>query len=270
MLSCHLGLVATTSPRFECLLDQSLQAVTFHPESPAGRWWARDGVKPGPFVFSDPHQGQGGFGGSTAEFAGVWCLMRAAGRADYQMTNEEALLMWNDYRSLFPTKKPSGVDLVAQALGGLCEFGFEDKVARTYLWDFEDFDFLIFRTGKKVKTHEHLDGLDLGDVSALGQIYGDFVQGLVEKDSAKVMAAVSAYRDDLDARGWLARATKVLIAELQAADIAIKGCGALGADTCAAFGPRDAVDGLVKRCLERGLVCIARSGDLSEGLAISR
>ena len=270
MLSGEPGLVATTNPRFEFDVDSSLSKPTFHPESPAGKWWARRGHKSGPFVFSDPHLGQGGFGGSTAEFAAVWALDRSKGDPGYVLDSSEAVVMWGDYRSLFQCQKPSGVDLVAQGLGGLCEFGFRTKTARTFRWDFDDFDFLIFRTGHKVKTHEYLVSLELGDVGSLKTHYLSFTEGLLGRDSGKVLRAAAGYRDDLDKRGWLAPETRDLIGRLEENGLVIKGCGALGADTCVAFGSRGAIDILEIRCLGMGLDCISRATGLARGLKMSK
>src|SRR5207237_74228 len=93
--------------------------------SPGGRLleWARaEGVAPIEIEFEDPHEGAGGFGASSAQFA---LLYRAlAERAGLEPSAPAA---WRRYRQLTAVGAgeglaPSGADLVAQWLGGICDF----------------------------------------------------------------------------------------------------------------------------------------------------
>jgi mevalonate kinase len=72
------SLVLNTPPVFElyCQVTDDTRLEGIHPESPAGRFWAdhQSSFANLTLQFMDPHQGRGGFGASTAQFAMLYQL----------------------------------------------------------------------------------------------------------------------------------------------------------------------------------------------------
>lgn len=113
--------------------------------------WARESGYPEyKFQFEDPYFGEGGFGASTAEFA-----MSYQAYVQGKVEESHWISAWSLYRKLVQDGQPSGADLIAQWQGGVSfiQLGIScENVAP--LFDLSRF--LVFATGRKVKTHEHL------------------------------------------------------------------------------------------------------------------
>lgn len=93
--------------------------------------------------------------------------------------------------------------------------------------------FAIVRTGKKVQTHEHLRGLVGKDLESLVPLAKTCVETFTPGAATSFVRAVSAYAEALVALDLQAPETVARCAELAAEPWcrAVKGCGALGADT---------------------------------------
>lgn len=221
--SC-LGLA--TRPSFSMNLKGSKQ--TFHANSPAGLYLSKNNLIHFEHEFINPY-GVGGFGASTAEFIFSY------------FSNFEASKKLEDifkaYISLFddrPEQKPSGADLVTQLIGGISHIdlsGYQPKVEKLN-WNFKDLDFLIYSTGLKVKTHEHLANLDRLTCESLVKPCSEVIQAFKTNDSQVFKEALASWSKNLEQLGFIVPEILQLKSRLEAEipEILVKPCGALGAD----------------------------------------
>lgn len=154
------ALMAAIPPRFELHCGGSSAALSFHPDSPAGRFLKKS--QRNDVVFShwrDPFQQQGGFGASTAQFALCFAALFPE-----KISAKFCWEVWETYRALHQEDlKPSGTDLMAQWLGGLLFFqpirSLVEPVKATVVLE----NILVFQAShqknRKINTHEHLQTL---------------------------------------------------------------------------------------------------------------
>ncbi|MCB0406704.1 MAG: hypothetical protein KDD34_00795, partial [Bdellovibrionales bacterium] len=171
------ALLANTEPRFEVIISTPGEGrcENIHPNSPAGQWARthREAFEKIDFQFIDPHQGRGGFGASSAQFllAWAWSLLD---QVPFSRLTEGLDLsqILKDYHSLFEEKstRPSGGDVVAQSIGGICQVATAPLTMTEKSWPFKDLDFLIIPTGKKINTHKHLEGLSDAGIEELKDV----------------------------------------------------------------------------------------------------
>jgi hypothetical protein len=119
-------LILTTPPYFQIAFQQKTFQKSppsplspFSPYSPAGKWIEkhRDFFKHYHIDFSDPHEGKGGFGASSAQFIGVYQAIYPI-----EKTREYIENLLEAYWETFPKDTqvlPSGADIVAQIFGGV-------------------------------------------------------------------------------------------------------------------------------------------------------
>jgi len=231
------ALLLNTSPRFALTAvqtgTQSLEGIS--EGAPAERWlkqrapvWAGWELN-----FSDPHAGQGGFGASGAQFLLAHALttfMQSSVARVAEGYDIQAL--WNDFRVL-SEGQGSGADMLAQSVGQAALVDVREKLAVARAWPFAELGFAIVRTGKKVQTHEHLRGLVGKDLESLVPLAKTCVETFTPGAATSFVRAVSAYAEALVALDLQAPETVARCAELAAEPWcrAVKGCGALGADT---------------------------------------
>lgn len=221
--SC-LGLA--TSPVFSISLNFAKH--TFHPDSPAGLYLRKNQLFNFAHELTNPY-GVGGFGASTAEFIFSYFSNPQASRtlADIFSTYLEL------YRER-QEQKPSGADLVTQLVGGISHIDLSaaSPKVESLSWHFSDLDFLIFSTGLKVKTHEHLAALDrklcAGLVAPSNEVITAFKSGV----ASQFKAALYGWSKNLEQLGLTAPEVLQLKSHLEEriSGIQVKPCGALGAD----------------------------------------
>ena len=138
----------------------------FHEQSPAGKFMDKYGMSFKETQFEDPHRGSGGFGRSTAEFLSVYLAHHWQEKGSIE--NISVADMIQEYQSFSEASyPPSGADLVAQFKGGACVYDGNNYEAQSFHWPWPNKSFLIFKTGKKLATHDHLDELENLEVSSL-------------------------------------------------------------------------------------------------------
>jgi hypothetical protein len=204
------ALLATLRPRFH--IESSENAVSPAPTlseregAPATRlqaWALKRGLKLPETKFFDAFGGQGGFGGSTAEFA----LQCAAIHAFNGLSVPSWDAGWRLYRELLRKEGvpgPSGADLVAQWCGGLVSF--DPSVTEIEWFDLSQraaSGVLTFSAthlpGTKTPTHLHLEALSespsnpLKDSSELRDITEGGLAALRAEDLAGFGASLSRY-----------------------------------------------------------------------------
>ncbi len=249
VMNSGAALLFNSEPRFQLIVNLrgTGEVEGIHPASPAAQWMAqnRDRFGHADLQFVDPHNGLGGFGASSAQFVLVHALAQFI--ADGRQTNESSVVqvepIWRDYRNVSAGSRnsnmmgPSGADIVAQFAGGLCEVNLEPFSFSQLSWPFEEFEFTIVRTGKKVATHEHLNEIRRVDTDELNFILERGLDAFETKDSQEFFDAVNDYYGELSELGLVADRTQVYVSTLLAQPFvrAAKGCGALGADTIVVF-----------------------------------
>lgn len=235
--------------------------------------------------YEDPHQGRGGFGGSTAEFILTYkWLSQSLGWDDSRNRWQAA---WKVYRELTAGEPlpPSGADLVSQWRGGVSLFDPEDLYC-VDLWPIFDWSsVLVFSAaglpGRKVATHEHLSsigsagsGKALGDllVERLEDILLEGVRGVREGNHAILGHAMNDYADVLWESGLenaSAHADRIWAKALPDV-LGVKGAGAMLSDSMIVLmKPRSEKTAQTIAVFEaRGLVLVAEGLPAEMGAAL--
>ena len=145
-------------------------------------------------------------------------------------------VLWNDYRTCAKSQHgllPSGHDVLAQLHWGCVHIDPHQQDYRAVSWPFDDIGFILVHTGKKLATHIHLQDIQLPEqLDDLGRLVQEGRDAFDVGDSEKIVRIVNSYHANLELRHLVAPHSLQLIAALQAnpAVLAIKGCGAMGAD----------------------------------------
>jgi mevalonate kinase len=237
--------VVAVPPRFRWQATASAQAgSSFSADSPAARFVRASGMSPASGKFIDAWEGQGGFGGSTAEFAISAYL---AGIRDPLEAHRRYVDLHREQRSLDGTTRgtlPSGADLVAQWIGGAIEWtpdSAQGGKIRSLTEDLRNLPFLFFSAThlpeRKTKTHAHLESLPAQSAeearfSTLAPVIELARSALAERDVLTLGTAFTRYAEALHELGLeaeSAHADRSALAELPGV-IGVKGCGALQTD----------------------------------------
>ena len=200
----------------------------FHPDSPAGLYLQKHKLENFSHDFKNPY-GVGGFGASTAEF-----IFSYYSNAQSSKNVEDIFNSYLDLYSDRKEQKPSGADLLTQLAGGISRIDLSSPVpiVEKLNWNFKDLELLVYSTGLKVKTHEHLAGLDRKVCGSLVKPSQDVVSAFKTNDSRTFTQALSEWSDKLQQLGLAAAEVTELKRHLQSQipGILVKPCGALGAD----------------------------------------
>lgn len=257
LASGHAGVVAT-EPCFafsdsEILLDSKVvsQEFRFHPQSPAGKFitYVKEKIKLSQDQahalyqchLYDPHRGAGGFGRSTAEW--VYVSQKLSERIDM-----DTQTLWELYREIVPSQShetmeevlpPSGYDLVTQLKPSfnLIHILAGQLRVTEKPWPFTRLSFLIFKTKKKVFTHDHIASLSTESLKPLTTLSEKVNDQYIQEDQDGFLAALKAFRIHLESSKLICAETLDIVARLEFLKDVIfaKGCGALGADVVAVF-----------------------------------
>ncbi len=277
------AIIACTGPNFELHVSPSGNGSTggleFHKESPAGKFIANNQsfFQRWDLKFVDPYGGAGGLGGSTAEFLASYIFKNHFSEVEsHSQLFFDYTKALQDYLAQFEGKNlPSGFDLVAQLNGGLTYFNKSDGVLNQIKWDFADLDFLILKTPFKVKTHEHLKALDLNSVlvqkqKPLKEIVETTRRSIEDSNSESFCKSINEYYQQMLEADLVLNETKEVLAEIQkrAGFKAVKGCGALGADTILVVDTKEKVTAHSAVFSDFGLTPIGSVQNLGHGLKI--
>lgn len=233
------SLLFTSKPRFELHTKTGTGKVEgIHPESPAGKLIAdhQGFFSQYDLKFVDPHEGRGGWGASTAQFLAVFVFNEWRESCELEtlksLSISRLLESYWKYAWNGEGHRPSGADLVAQYKGSLTFFERNTGHVGVYGWTFADIDFALIPTGKKLPTHEHLKTLTDFDASGIEAALAKIRAALTSGDSKEFVAGIQDNGKALAALGFVAPYTQELCRELvqKPGVLAVKGCGALGAD----------------------------------------
>jgi mevalonate kinase len=273
------ALVAAVEPRFvlrasPLTQSQALNESPFHEKSQAGILFHKNSnfLKNYRLQFYDPHQGRGGWGGSTAEFALLHSFFKLQ-KSYFTEANEVIDLrqVWADYREISSSQgqKPSGADLIAQMQGGITLFDRSSGKIDQFAWPFKNLGFLLFRTTNKLPTHEYLKSLAVFSSAKLTLAMDRIMSGLQSVSSSDFVAGITAYSEALDELGFISAQTKSLLQAIQHPNIlAKKGCGAMGADVICVFYEKSvqAKFEIIDELTDSDLSFVASDEALAEGL----
>jgi len=230
-----LGLA--TRPQF--YVESNLnQDVEYHPQSAVSLFCKKHNISFSKKIIN-PY-GVGGFGQSTAEFIFAWVEKnKKISRRDLKSIFQEYLSLFSDVNN--QNKRPSGADLVTQALGQVTHFKTPVEDSTSYTWPFSDLSFFVISTGLKIKTHEHLETLDRRKLVILKPLSQKVIQSFLNRNKND-----DKYEFIENLRNWSHELEQM---SLQHADVLkikskllknenillVKPCGALGADVCLVF-----------------------------------
>ena len=255
-----------------------------HPESPAGLY-----IKKHEELFStltvkfiDPFEGSGGFGASSAQFVLVYMvvngLFKTLSKIDDKINIQN---LWDEYRELSVVGdhsddiKPSGADVVSHVFGGISAFEWDnEKIVsiEKLFWPFEDTSFCLFKTNTKIKTHEHLNELGEENINfeALKPIAIKTIDSLKEENALNFVLSIQEFYDELNSKNLVAEKTKEYISDFMKIEsvLAIKGCGALGADVLMVLCEKEHKDKVKSLGSISGLKFIADEEDIDDGFKI--
>lgn len=240
----------------------------FHPESPAGKWTLQnyDQFKVLPQQFSNPYN-LGGLGQSSAEFVGVWLAGR---QPQDHLRTEQGLELWKGFRNLFREQElaPSGYDVLAQYLGGVCQLDMNAGILESSAkWPFADLGMFILATGTKLQTHQHIHQKTLvAKAQGLEALSKLCLEAWQQQEASLFCQALLRFRHGLASLGLEAPATQRLIESWGPIPgmMAAKGCGAMGADMVAIFFDMRFESSLQKQLLNLGAKIVASHHNLAK------
>lgn len=231
--------------------------------------------------FSDAHEGRGGFGGSTAQFALTY-------RAFCEVLHYkvDALAAWQLYRDLCSDQNPppSGADLVAQWNGGTGVFDPKKATWEDLTERIQGLRWLVFsaaaQKGRKVPTHHHLEELaKRGFLQREGAVLDQLkacteqgVEALRSQDLAGFGAALRTYARTLQGAGLELDATREdreALGQIPGV-LAVKGAGAMQADAILVLLSQTYTEHTRAQVLEtasqRGLIWISDALGIEKGI----
>lgn len=277
------SLILNTQPRFECnvIAKKNLKNQGIETSSPAGKYLT---LNSGFFAnysldFKDPHQGKGGLGCSSAQFAmlsifkEVVIKKNACFPCDHssikKLINIPFLL--TAYRQVAWDGNgipPSGADVIGQLFGGITYFDLANNSVEVYKWPFTDIDCFIIKTDTKLPTHEHLRTLKSFSSKCLSNILNNAKHAFETTDATKFIDCVNDYYNELEKLNFVAKQTQALLSTLRNYDecLAAKGCGALGADVILVITEKNNINWLTEWLQTHNLTLISSSNELSDGV----
>lgn len=280
-LAMHGGpsLVLATEPRFKLEIEENVvtSAAPFfaHADSPAGKYFVRNSdLKNFGFKFIDPYHGRGGFGASTAQFL----LLFAWNRVRDSILNGS--LSYFDIAELLAEYKscaynhvglePSGADLVAQYKGSFCFFEKSSGRISISNWPFQDLDLVLFYTGTKLATHNHLASLNDFDSSGLRHAFQAVDLAFCSNQQEDFVAAILQYRLQLQALGFEATSTTELLKKYlqHPGVVGGKGCGAMGSDVILLLVNRADTYALKKALIHDGFDFVLTQENMGVGVQL--
>ena len=270
------AVLVNTKPRFcfEVKEGKNLKS-SFHSDSPAGQWLEQHLQIQYDITSYDPHNSQGGFGFSSAQFNLVYLLGKVLEGGKTleagQIPEVNLLQMWTDYRSLdFKGHTPSGADIISQWEGRACVFSSDPFNVDSLDWPFKDLDFLLIRTGVKLNTWEHLKEIKSSGFSEMADIVKGAILGIKSKDAKEFILALNEYSACLEKKSLVHNNTSLLLNKLKEIKpiVTAKGCGAMGAEVVVVFfNPKDKSE--VELALREHTI-VSKQEDLTYGINIHK
>jgi mevalonate kinase len=261
-LTGNPALLVTTTPYFELAMTAKKELQGIHPQSPAGRFWTDAGSDKG-LNFTDPYNGLGGMGASSAQFIGAYLASISLSGKPY--SQKELMDNYFNYAWSGAGLRPSGYDLLAQLSNGCVYINQNDSLCHSYDWPFSDMAFILLHTGEKLATHHHLQETILpDDITALSRIVKSAKNAFDMASSQALINDVNNYAKMLAQYGLVAEHSKSLLAWLNSQEevFAAKGCGAMGADVLLLLVQDKACISFCNKLASQGFNILATSNNL--------
>jgi len=223
--------ILTTSPCFELSLVAKPGLNGIDPNSPAGKFWLECNHKNAGLVFSDPYQGIGGLGASSAQFLGAYFAHNYLKEKKVEV--KELLDSYLHFAWNGKGVRPSGYDLLAQSMQEVVYIANHGTISHQFNWPFKEVAFLLIHTGNKLATHHHLQSLELtNNLDKLGDLVDLAKKAFEEQDAKLIIKAVNQYHQELMLMNLVAEQSLKIISTFKEDPniLAVKGCGAMGAD----------------------------------------
>lgn len=278
-LALHEGptLIFLSQPFFELKVEKGSGRVGgIHAESPAGLFIRKhqEYFNHLNLEFIDPYSGRGGFGASTAQFLGCYALWL------YKEVQQQDMEKNLDFKHLLDAYydvawngqgvRPSGADLVGQLKGSFTFFEKRKGLIAAKSWPFADLEFFLFHTGNKVATHEHLKNLGDFNSESLEKSFALIRESFDTQNSSLFVQGVNSYAQSLQDLKFTCEPTLKVLQDIRQIPgvMAVKGCGALGADVILAVTAKNQSQALKAYCENYGLTPMASSQEMALGLQV--
>gem|GEM_PF-3755978 len=226
------------------------------------------------FFINDPHEKKGGFGRSTAEFLSLYLASSALGSENDLKRNPKEInceILRKTYQQLHADKQlhdkglpPSGADLLAQSMGGISWVHPNESEFSSYSWPWSGQSFFVFRTGKKLPTHNHLQNLKLNSSHRLEILASKVFQSFRQKNWRPFVDGVNLYSDHLHELGLADEEVRERCLQLRNHNFVdgAKGCGAMGLDTVLVLGKIENKESIFQVAKKLDLQFVASSTDV--------
>jgi mevalonate kinase len=273
------ALLVNTRPRFQLKVNSSSEnnCHGIHPLSPSGKWLRMQA----PYLnkldieFEDPWKGSGGLGASSAQFLLSHALLDLIKEKFEFLISEKyinsLLKSYFDTLDDFNISKPSGVDLVSQFIGGICYVEKERGLSHQLSWPFPSKNFLIFKTNKKMNTHEHLSSLIVTDLKEAKELSSKAIYFFKKNEWSAFSESVNTFHKYLNQKKWVSEYTHKWIETIKKwSEVeAVKGCGAMGSDTLVIFSDEALTREIIRKTELLGLTFIGDKTHIDTGLSFS-
>lgn len=272
------AIVINTPPFFELKVQrgQESDCSGIHPLSPAGKWLRMhthlfNNLK---IEFIDPWQGSGGFGASSAQFLFVHMMTQVLlGHFPFMEKQKYLDLLLNDFLDLHEGMgiRPSGADVLAQYLGGVSRIAVKRNQSSTQCWPFEFKNFLLFKTGHKINSHEHLRSLSGPELAEVAEMAKRCLFFFEESQWSAFAESLNQFQGLLSKNHWVYERTLSRIHEILAwPEVeAVKGCGAMGADALILLCEDSVSEILKRKCIDLGLKWVGDKFSITDGLSLT-
>lgn len=239
------AIVLATPPEFHLRAEKSARGlVNVYGETPFLRLYLNHigFLRNLSIHFTDPHEGRGGFGASSAQFAMLYKLYLSVSNQKFDLKKFLA-----EYKSLSEKSRipPSGADCVTQYFNRHTYFDAGKIEQEEIKWNFEDITISIFKTSMKIPTHSHIASLQKIEDSKLNEL-NENVQAvkaaIINKNHELLCSGIQNFYEILCSLNLVIENTRTIVEELLKYDqiLAAKGCGALCADTIIAVHRKNA------------------------------
>lgn len=291
------AILLNTSPRFENKFELNTEREFYvnpieDEENPLHQYWMEneDFLLDFDYDFIDPFQGKGGFGASSAQWAAFYAFVNQyhktmsyffdktknendfAKNADFDFIQS----FLDKYRGLsnkgsknkFP---PSGYDVISQWTGKVTYIDIKNKVLKKFDWPFNDLSFVLIKSAEKIPTHQHLKSLKQIPEEELRACVSKALKAFETKDQKLLIQSINENFKALKEAELVAPQALKNIEKIANYEhvLAVKGCGALGADVFCALIKTENLPQFISFGRAENLNMVASEKDLSHGIEIA-
>lgn len=290
------AILLNTDPRFDNKFELNTEKEFYSnpiedEENPLSIYWEEneDFLLDFDYDFIDPYQGRGGFGASSARWAGFYAFVnqyhpamsiffdRTQNKNDFTKNIDFSFIetFLEKYRSFTKSKfPPSGYDVISQWIGKVAYIDIKNKVLKRFDWPFDGLSFVLIKSKEKIATHEHLKNLD-----KKSDIPGKEIRTCVEKvltafetkNQSLLIEGINENYEVLKKASLLAPEAMKVIEDLKKQEyvLAAKGCGALGADVYCVIVKTENLPQFVNYGTSQTMDLAASEANLSHGIEVS-